>query len=496
MPKKWAPLNRVAKAVYAFTPQDTEIGKYQMRLEKNDIVVILSENSGWYKGHLKDDPKVNGMFPANYVKLQDESDTAKTHRQRGDTVMAHDTTTTELSEAEQEQRLLEEVDSTIKEWIKVSRSLLADSTKESAESNYFRIKSNIGMMMHWRGKLVSKSCSPAELGECKMSLNKMLEGARRSQAGFLVPKTLHSMIQSGEKIHGPNFGIVGLYDMHYQMKKDFVDNSNVPERYPSKTMHQVSIEDAFTQKKTKILSEKRKKINPMAHLYLEYNASPMSLNSPFEIYFSLFSKPKEIVDGDRMPGQRFKARPRSMAGSVSGRSGKFISEEFLVYVTSSGLPQIEFLDKLKTVFVNVETKFFDHRVNDLYLVCKVYRVGDLELPKSTGHKSSSMQDSSKLEVSPKFHVYRRPYGVGVTSLTNCVSDLLNSAAPTKDITVLTPTKESFTEERFESLHLAAIDEYLGNAKSSTRNENPRLPSWAQKGGIYCSSPVRFYKRSN
>ena len=56
--------------------------------------------------------------------------------------------------------------------------------------------------------------------------------------------------------------------MHYQMKKDFVDNSNVPERYPSKTMHQVSMEDAFTQKKTKILSEKRKKINPMAHLYL------------------------------------------------------------------------------------------------------------------------------------------------------------------------------------------------------------------------------------
>ena len=46
-----------------------------------------------------------------------------------------------------------------------------------------------------------------------------------------------------------------------------------------------------------------------------------------------------------------------MVGSVSGRSGKFISEEFLVYVTSSGLPQIEFLDKLKTVFVNVEQIF-------------------------------------------------------------------------------------------------------------------------------------------
>ena len=118
-------------------------------------------------------------------------------------------------------------------------------------------------------------------------------------------------------------------------------------------------------------------------------------------------------------------------------------------------------------------------------------MGDLELPKpkSTGHKSSSMQDSSKLEVSPKLHVYRRPYGVGVASLTNSVSDLLDSTAPTKDITVLTPTKESFTEERFESLHLAAIDEYLGNTQSSSRNENPRLPSWAQKGG---SIAVRLF----
>ena len=75
--KKWNEFNRVGRAQFAFTPQEGDIGKYQMKLKKDDTVVILSENSGWYKGHLKDKPEVHGMFPANYVKLLDESDTAR-----------------------------------------------------------------------------------------------------------------------------------------------------------------------------------------------------------------------------------------------------------------------------------------------------------------------------------------------------------------------------------------------------------------------------------
>ena len=69
--KKWNEFNRVGRAQFAFTPQEGDIGKYQMKLKKDDTVVILSENSGWYKGHLKDEPEVHGMFPANYVMLLD-----------------------------------------------------------------------------------------------------------------------------------------------------------------------------------------------------------------------------------------------------------------------------------------------------------------------------------------------------------------------------------------------------------------------------------------
>jgi len=485
--KKWKEFNRVAKAQFAFTPQESEIGKYQMKLEKDDIVVILSENSGWYKGHLQNKPEVHGMFPANYVKLQDISDTAKTHRLRGDTeVVKPGEKSVALTETEKEQILLKEVTSTIKDWMKLSRQLLADPTQENSDTNYFRVKSNIGMMLHWRGKLLSKSSSPAELEEIKSSMAKMLDGARRSTAGFLVPKNLHSMIQSGTKIEGPNFGIVELYDLHYKMKKDFVDSGNVPERYPSHTMQQLSLQDAFQQQRSEILKNKRRKINPLAHLYLEYNASPMSLNSAFEIYFSLFAKPK--AGENKIASGKYKSRAKSHGSS----DGKFISEEFLVYVTESGLPEMEYLDKLKTIFVNIETEEFDVRRNDLFLICKVYRVGELESKPKTGsqHKSSTV-GMSRVEVSPKLNTYRRPYGVGVTSLSVNVNDLLDVSAPTRDITVLTAakSKESVIEERFESLHLSIIDEYLDPTKLHTRNEMPKLPSWAQKGG---SIAVRLF----
>ncbi len=488
--KKWNDFNRVGRAQFAFTPQEGEVGKYQMKLKKDDTVVILSENSGWYKGHLKDKPEVHGMFPANYVKLLDESDTARTHRQRGDTVVPTkpgQKGSEVISEAEQIQNLLKEVNSTIKAWTKLSRELLADPTKETTDTNYFRIKSNIGMLLHWHGKLVSKTVSPAEMEEAKMSMTKMLEGARRSQAGFLVPKNLHSLVQSGTKIEGPNFGIVELYDLHHKMKKDFVDSSNVPERYPLNKMQQFSLQDKIQQKQSELLKDKRRKINPLAHLYLEYNASPMSLNSPFEIYFSLFSKPR--VTTEKGGNKKYKARARSYGSGSSNADGRFITEEFLVYVTSSGLPEMEYLDKLKTIFINIQTEEFDVEKSDLYLVCKVYRVGELETKSSKSstshHKSSTVGGMSRVEVSPLTNPpnYRRPYGVGVTSLSQNVNDLLDPSGPTRDINVLTAvkSKESMLEERFESLHLNIINEYVDSGKTLNRNYNS-MPSWAQKGG--------------
>ena len=104
--------------------------------------------------------------------------------------------------------------------------------------------------------------------------------------------------------------------------------------------------------------------------------------------------------------------------------------------------------------------------SDLYLVCKVYRVGELETKSSKSstshHKSSTVGGMSRVEVSPLTNPpnYRRPYGVGVTSLSQNVNDLLDPSGPTRDINVLTAvkSKESMLEERFESLHLNIINE--------------------------------------
>ena len=72
--------------------------------------------------------------------------------------------------------------------------------------------------------------------------------------------------------------------------------------------------------------------------------------------------------------------------------------------------------------------------------------------------------------------------VGVTSLT-MKKRFIKFCRPTKDITVLTPTKESFTEERFESLHLAAIEEYLGNANRRLETRIPDYPHGHKRGDL-------------
>ena len=43
---------------------------------------------------------------------------------------------------------------------------------------------------------------------------------------------------------------------------------------------------------------------------------------------------------------------------------------------------MEYLDKLKTIFINIQTEEFNVEKSDLYLVCKVYRVGELETKSS------------------------------------------------------------------------------------------------------------------
>ena len=60
---------------------------------------------------------------------------------------------------------------------------------------------------------------------------------------------------------------------------------------------------------------------------------------------------------------------KSYGSGSSDADGRFITEEFLVYVTSS-VYRDGILDKLKTIFINIQTEEFDVEKERLYLVCK------------------------------------------------------------------------------------------------------------------------------
>ena len=132
----------------------------------------------------------------------------------------------------------------------------------------------------------------------------------------------------------------------------------------------------------------------------------LSLNEPLELYFSIYctgqcaskqfgvpapiesysdTKTSGSVAATSMASLHSGERKTSSDGTTtndnqktkSARNGFFLSEEYSIQVTAQGTPSdIDMMGKLGTLFQNIEKLEIS---NGLHLVCRVYRVGALEL---------------------------------------------------------------------------------------------------------------------
>ena len=68
----WTP---VAKGTTGIVQYDFEGNQnmYQLPLKTDDVVVILAESQGWYKGMIKG-TTVKGIFPANYILVESDNE--------------------------------------------------------------------------------------------------------------------------------------------------------------------------------------------------------------------------------------------------------------------------------------------------------------------------------------------------------------------------------------------------------------------------------------
>jgi hypothetical protein len=496
----WTPLQRKGRAIYAFAPQQGAKGKGQITLNANDEVVVTGENKGWYRGYLAGKQSAVGIFPANYIELFEDT----TVHKRRSTVAEEDKA--ELS-ARKKDILLEDIAASIKVWSKKARNFLRDGPEsvdapDSLDSTtYYQTKARIGMLLHWRGILLSPSSSVEEEEEAKANVFKMLEANRRAQAGFLVPRFVH-----GENIS--DYGLVAMFEMHDAMHEDLVEGNNVPERFlisgtgdqqsmltklmldgplsatssgPKRALVGESLKEtqASSELRQDYLVNSKDAVVRALHVYLEYKSSPCPVGDAFQIYFSLFvrnaSNPNIAKRGIEV--EKVFSAPRTTylgetAMQMDGRShaegGRYISEEFVVNVTNTGLPHLEVYDQLKTLFSNVQLQDLE---DGLYLVCKVYRIGGLEAPKK-GQKSLGGSSSAD-------RMTRRPYGVGVIDLSQCIHKIVQPTCDSMNVVVLRPKSAELLESNFSGLPMMIINSTPSGTSTTSKST---LPKWAEDGG--------------
>lgn len=161
-------------------------------------------------------------------------------------------------------------------------------------------------------------------------------------------------------------------------------------------------------------------VTPILQILLEFKLAMFQIGEPTELFFALYSSSEDC----------------------------FITEEFFVSLTEQGMPEdVSLLGNLKTIFRDIE---HSHLKEGLYLVCRIYRKGDLVYDE---HKAGSA--GAKFTKGKDQADYRRPFGCAVLSLSTAeiMEHMENeSEYETPPVEIVAPT----TELNFAALHKAVV----------------------------------------
>lgn len=243
-------------------------GDYQLKLRAGDDVVIMFESTnGWLKGYVKGKEEKHGIFPTNFVTLEDyvyESDADPDNISSAHVAAGKPDSEASLQQASNrdnngreysDESLLKEVKMTIREW---EREMRVSVMRGQGDVKYHQLKNRIGAIMQHAsvlraagagvigsasGSTSSASAKPEAVAAAKESAResiiKLLEVNRRTRAGFLVPRT-----EQGELAVLDNTSLVRLYEMHCEMQVDLHDAAHVADRLSPQELAMIKIKSS------------------------------------------------------------------------------------------------------------------------------------------------------------------------------------------------------------------------------------------------------------
>ncbi|KAM4636036.1 dedicator of cytokinesis protein 1 isoform 2-T2 [Discoglossus pictus] len=249
--------------------------------------------------------------------------------------------------------LVQEVTTTLREWSFIWRQLYVQDNREMFNC----VRNMIYDLVEWRSQILSGTLPQDELKELKKKITARIDYGNRILDLDLVVRD-----EDGNILDPEQTSTISLFRAHE------IASKQVEER----------IQEERSQKQNDINRQAKFAATPSFALFVNLKNVVCKIGEDSEVLMSLYD-PLE---------------------------SKFISENYLVRWSSSGLPKdIERLHNLRAVFTDLGSK--DLKRDKISFVCQIVRVGRMELRDNNTRKLTSG--------------LRRPFGVAVMDVTDIIT---------------------------------------------------------------------------
>ncbi|XP_038599409.1 dedicator of cytokinesis protein 1 isoform X1 [Tachyglossus aculeatus] len=250
--------------------------------------------------------------------------------------------------------LIQEVTTTVREWSVIWRQLYVQDNREMFHS----VRSMIYDLMEWRSQILSGTLPQDQLRELKKKVTAKIDYGNRILDLDLVVRD-----DDGNILDPEQTSTISLFRAHE------VASKQVEERLQ---------EEKCEKQNTDPNRQARFAATPSCALFVNLKNVVCKIGEDAEVLMSLYD-----------PGE-----------------SRFISENYLVRWSSSGLPKdLDRLHNLRAVFTDLGSK--DLKRERISFVCQIVRVGRMELRDNNTRKLTSG--------------LRRPFGVAVMDVTDIIN---------------------------------------------------------------------------
>ncbi|XP_019859385.1 PREDICTED: dedicator of cytokinesis protein 1 isoform X1 [Amphimedon queenslandica] len=251
---RWVP-TRNAKcgvAIYDFIPDQSDPNSPYLKLQFGDVVQILEENSGWYRGFFIRDKSLKGVFPASYVHLKDYNvinpGPAEIIRSKEDP-------------------MVQEVSDVLREWCGSWKKLYADGKRQQFEE----LKHLLKELLERRRQIMSKTLPRDELRELKQRVAQKIDYGNKFLGLDMIARE-----ENGEVVNPKTSGVMKLFKSMRSISQQNSESTPATASLPGQVKVSRAVAVSTAPKKEE------------HHLFIKFSALALPVNEPCDLLFFLY----------------------------------------------------------------------------------------------------------------------------------------------------------------------------------------------------------------